>query len=647
MVIALLVHYSISFLSLMASPSDRYNIFDKIPYIFRRDLLISTIFILGYFIFDSSKVKKCNKIIYFFSTLIIIFLFTFVFYYNSDISKTIYKNYFNYSISIIIVIFFIVIRHIAFNENLLKMKFKKKDFLLLLLLFIPLIFFLFSITLQQHMNQNNKGNSALFNQNLFNFDFSDYVELKEEIKMSKDRVLIMELSGLDQAVSERINKGWNRQIYLKRFSLEEYTPKGNFKMADKFLDPNSSPTFLSGYMWESKNIPNYKDRISILEQLYLINIDSSSLLGSELLTKIIPVTNWSGSPYKQIYKSFCLIPETNVSRILFSNPSQKKFFSELHPERKKLLLNWGDEKKNQKIKELAESITLQYDNILYKTLAVQQFLLDEYFYSLKPGLSKGTNQLEYFLFDSKKGYCSYFAFAMTLLLRSVGIASRVAVGFAPDMENKTMNFYEIRSIDGHAWVEVYFDDFGWLTFDPTSSNFAEGEFYDFALKNDEERNDLIEEILKNKDKMNDITKKLNEAKNFIEDVVYTIKNSVRLIGFVFLIILIIVFLFLIIIKKNINLLLFIISKDCRNKIKYLFAHYMGILLDLGYPIRKEESLLEYSDRIITESNINLLPLTKLYQKALFSKSDFYNENVDLNLIKISLNNDIKKIPSKL
>jgi transglutaminase-like putative cysteine protease len=505
--------------------------------------------------------------------------------------------------------------------------------LLALIILIPLVFFLFSVILQKHISNANKGNSALFNQNLFNFDFSDYVELKDEIKMSEDKVLVMELQGFDASTNKKISEGWNRQIYLKRFSLEEYTDRGNFKVADNYQDPTSPPAFISGYMWSMKSIPEYKRRSPILEILYLVNIDSASLMGSDLLTKVVPVTNWSDSPYKQIYKSFCSISGASTLDVLRDGNSQKKFLSSLHPERKKLLLDWGGGKKNEKVKELAESITKKYNNLLYKTLAIQQYLLDEYYYSLKPGLSKSSNQLEYFLFESKKGYCSYFAFAMTLMLRSVGIASRVAVGFAPDMENRTLNFYEIRSIDGHAWVEVFFDDYGWLTFDPTSSNIAPGEYYDFALKNEEERLNLVEQILKNRDKMTDITKELDEKSFALDRIIYNLKRSIGWIGLTAFIMTIVFLTALIAIKKNINSVLYKLTKNYRKKIVYLYKSLAGKLLDIGIAVRSGESILEFGERVSKENGIEFVNITKAYQKALFQeKTPIYEDSVDLDSI---------------
>lgn len=645
--IIIIINSLVSLLSYLASPEDRLNIFDKIPYVFRRDFLLSSVFIVFYFFFDGSRVRKVNKIFYFLSTAIVITLYFFVFRYDTEINKTIFKNYFNYSALITAVAVLLAFRHIAFIQNIYYKKFKRKDFLLTLIILIPLVFFLFSVILQKHINNANKGNSALFDQNLFNFDFSDYVELKDEIKMSEDKVLVMELQGFDAATNKKISEGWNRQIYLKRFALEEYTDRGNFKVADNYQDPTSPPAFVSGYMWSMRSIPEYKKRSSILEILYLVNIDSASLMGSDLLTKVVPVTNWSGSPYKQIYKSFCEVSSASATDVLNDGNSQKKFLSSLHPERKKLLLDWGGGKKNEKVKELAESITKNYNNLLYKTLAVQQYLLDEYYYSLKPGLSKSSNQLEYFLFESKKGYCSYFAFAMTLMLRSVGIASRVSVGFAPDMENRTLNFYEIRSIDGHAWVEVFFDDYGWLTFDPTSSNIAPGEYYDFALKNEEERLNLVEQILKNRDKMSDITKEIDERSSILDKITYNLKKSIGWIGLTAFILTIIFLSILIAIKKNMNSVLYRFTKNYRKKIIYLYKSLAGKLLDVGIVVRSGESVLEFGERVSKENGIEFINITKAYQRALFYENSPINEEtVDLKSIIARFNKEYKAIGIK-
>jgi hypothetical protein len=72
-----------------------------------------------------------------------------------------------------------------------------------------------------------------------------------------------------------------------------------------------------------------------------------------------------------------------------------------------------------------------------------------------------------FLFVRRSGHCEYFASAMTIMLRSIGIPTRYVTGFLPGEFNDVGGDYIIRESDAHAWVEVYFPYYGWITFDPT------------------------------------------------------------------------------------------------------------------------------------------------------------------------------------
>ncbi|MFE9750872.1 DUF3488 and DUF4129 domain-containing transglutaminase family protein [Saccharothrix saharensis] len=73
--------------------------------------------------------------------------------------------------------------------------------------------------------------------------------------------------------------------------------------------------------------------------------------------------------------------------------------------------------------------------------------------------------LEDFVLNGKKGFCEQYASAMAIMARSVGIPSRVALGFTAGYA--TGDVQTITSQDAHAWVEIYFPGHGWMTFDPT------------------------------------------------------------------------------------------------------------------------------------------------------------------------------------
>jgi len=71
-----------------------------------------------------------------------------------------------------------------------------------------------------------------------------------------------------------------------------------------------------------------------------------------------------------------------------------------------------------------------------------------------------------FVFEMEAGYCEYFATSMTAMLRSQGVPARYVVGYSTGQRVGT-NTYEVRGMNAHAWVEVYFPDVGWVRFDPT------------------------------------------------------------------------------------------------------------------------------------------------------------------------------------
>lgn len=74
-----------------------------------------------------------------------------------------------------------------------------------------------------------------------------------------------------------------------------------------------------------------------------------------------------------------------------------------------------------------------------------------------------------FVFEMDAGYCTYFATAMTAMLRTQGIPARLAVGYTPG-QRVGQDTYVVRGYNAHAWVEAYFPGIGWVRFDPTPAD---------------------------------------------------------------------------------------------------------------------------------------------------------------------------------
>ena len=118
---------------------------------------------------------------------------------------------------------------------------------------------------------------------------------------------------------------------------------------------------------------------------------------------------------------------------------------------------------------LAHRITADAPTAYDKADAITKYLREEITYSnTVEDPPRGRDPLDWFLFDSKKGFCNYFASAEVVLLRSAGIPARMAVGFAQG-EFESPNTYTVRQQDSHAWPEVYFPGVGWVEFEPTTN----------------------------------------------------------------------------------------------------------------------------------------------------------------------------------
>lgn len=106
------------------------------------------------------------------------------------------------------------------------------------------------------------------------------------------------------------------------------------------------------------------------------------------------------------------------------------------------------------------------DDSLMKALVIKQYLEKEGFYTLKEKYESESDPTAAFLFGSMRGYCVHFAHSAAFLFRAVGIASRVAVGYAVDTSRRgTGSSMLILGNQAHAWPEIHLDGIGWVTFD--------------------------------------------------------------------------------------------------------------------------------------------------------------------------------------
>jgi protein-glutamine gamma-glutamyltransferase len=120
-----------------------------------------------------------------------------------------------------------------------------------------------------------------------------------------------------------------------------------------------------------------------------------------------------------------------------------------------------------RIPELAAQITKNARTPFDKALAIESYLRNRFTYTLNLTGKPGDDPLAHFLFETRAGHCEYFASAMTIMLRTLGVPSREVNGFLPGEYNDLGGDYIVRASDAHSWVEVYFPGMDWQVFDPT------------------------------------------------------------------------------------------------------------------------------------------------------------------------------------
>jgi transglutaminase-like putative cysteine protease len=129
-----------------------------------------------------------------------------------------------------------------------------------------------------------------------------------------------------------------------------------------------------------------------------------------------------------------------------------------------------------RVADLARDITKDESTDFDRASALWEYFTNPengFTYDTQTAAAADSDALADFLFNGKRGFCEQFASAMGVMLRSLGIPSRVAIGFTTGYT--TADYRSITSQDAHAWVEVYFGDSGWVSFDPTP--LADGRGY--------------------------------------------------------------------------------------------------------------------------------------------------------------------------
>lgn len=261
-------------------------------------------------------------------------------------------------------------------------------------------------------------------------------------------------------------------------------------------------------------------------------------------------------------------------------------------------------------KEITKGCETQYEQLK----AIEQYL-KSYAYTKRPGeIPEQEDFVDYFLFERKEGYCTYFATSMAVMARTLDIPTRYVEGFVVDYSDKEQGkIFNVRAEKAHAWVEAYFEGIGWLRFEPSAGyeNTTYTSWKPYTSENDQvgQQIDETEEM-----EIQGEALILDTLENKVEKNEKTSRNygliAIQLIG---------VIIAFTIVMGGLQIGVYtrkFYKADALTQYKMRFKEIMYLFGRMGYQIKPEETLLQFQRSIASEEERALIKrIIQMYSKV--------------------------------
>ena len=394
------------------------------------------------------------------------------------------------------------------------------------------------------------------------------------------------------------NKDWLNSDY--KVLLSKF--KKNFKISQS-KDPRKIQASLIMFPHEKKWIPKLSG-YKYSNQGLNVNLINDTIVANKILIN---------------KKSFTLIKDQNKITI---NDEMIEYYKLLPANISPKLKKWAE-----------DNFSSSKNKTDYLNKILKEFETNNFFYSLMP-VSNGNNY-EKFFFETKTGYCEYYAGTFAILSRLAGIPSRIVTGYYGGTYNDLGNFYTFKQEDAHSWVEVFLNN-KWVRYDPTlsvpnenilqsnnssferidQSNNISGELTEMKISDIGIYFEYVNYVWTNsfmkydeKSRNNFINKNLSNPKNY------------KIIFFSIISIILIFYL--------LKIISFIYSK------KILYKFFFRKLLIKHNEIKKNMTHQEIYKILTKEDKVKFKHIFKYYEQINFSKNNtisfknFYNINIQI------------------
>jgi transglutaminase-like putative cysteine protease len=332
------------------------------------------------------------------------------------------------------------------------------------------------------------------------FDLKNYSKLKSSLGRSNELLFCAHINNFFPG-TEIPNPLYLTAFYYTKFdTLTETFERDSLIPSNDLFEPNPSKLPMFFTQTDSSVIRNSlatKLRQTVDVEVYCKELSSSTYLAPNVGYFVQPITVEKDfrEEFRTAFRAKGYVSALNSAYFVYNSQHpqivqfQKQRFEVLRKTEgyenmdKKFMSYYtympGDAKFKE-ISSLAHKVTANANTAVDKVIAIRDYFLSKdsngerlYTYTDNPGVPDipSASKLMYFLFENHKGYCAYYAGATLFMLRSLGIPSRIAVGFLTvDRSAKNKGWYWYYADQAHAWVQVYFPGYGWLDFDTTVGN---------------------------------------------------------------------------------------------------------------------------------------------------------------------------------
>lgn len=276
----------------------------------------------------------------------------------------------------------------------------------------------------------------------------------------------------------------------------------------------------------------------------------------------------------------------------------------------------------ERVVETANEIAAPFDNDYEKVNAIEKYFHEGFSYSLiVPDVPADRNFVDWFMFDSKVGYCTYYATSMVTLVRSIGLPARYIEGFVTPAGPQPGSRYPVLNSNAHAWVEVYFEGIGWVQFEPTPP------FAGVLEEEDDTPIDLGDEFVDPLDEhLDELDKEDLTSPNIIGGGSNDSRRSSLPLGWLIAIIIVGSMIFM---NVTVSLSRKILFKNIKGEKRFRIGYFeiLRILSIRGIRLKRGMTLKELAgkiDDVYFATHVSMEDLTNIYYRVIYDENEIPN-----------------------